>query len=627
MNRQNGSASYRVVFQPMGLACEAAVGRTIYEVAAEQDLDLRSDCGGKGRCGKCVVEVDDPGSLEPPTANEQRWLTSRQLAGRQRLACEARIAGPVTVTLATHVLDDGEVLGKTQLAVEEPTIDPMVHRYVLPKAPFAPLDQTDGAQYFKDRFREAHGRTTILEDLDALRAISRPVAYRDSLTVVDHDRKGITTVLPGERPQSLGVAVDVGTTTLALYLCDMARGVILSSAGAANPQRRFGEDVITRITYADDEPSGAAILHRQVIDAVNDLIGRCLEVVGANKEEIDEVTVVGNTTMEQLFVGLHPHGLGFSPYLPVHRQALNLRAAALGLDLNPGTNVYVFPVISGFVGGDTMGAILCEQAHDREEMTLIVDIGTNGELVLGNRAALWVTSCATGPALEGAHIRCGMRATSGAIHKVQIDPDSYEVTCDLLGHGPETRAKGICGSGIIDAVAGMLRSGAMRANGRLREGLPGVVSDHKGIGREFVLADRDRTATGEPISIALTDIREIQLAKGALFVGIKLLMRRAGITRVDRMVLTGAFGAHFDWRNAVAMGMLPEDSTFSEVKVVENAAGVGAVMALLNKRHRREAEDLLQTVRFVELAEDPDFAVEFPMAMTFPKAGGGTPSP
>ncbi|MCJ7830815.1 MAG: ASKHA domain-containing protein, partial [Desulfobacterales bacterium] len=464
--------------------------------------------------------------------------------------------------------------------------------------------------------RQRHNKTLAFRDPDALRGLSRPYARRGPITLVNHLRRGVTAVLEGARTTSLGVALDVGTTTLAAYLCDLPTGRVVASAAAANPQRRFGEDVISRIAHADATPTGTETLQRLVNAEINTLVDGCLATAGAGRTDVDEVTVVGNPTMQQIFAGLHPHSLGFSPYLPVCRAPHDLRAADLGLSLNPGTPVHVFPVISGFVGGDTVGGVLADRPHEREEITLLVDIGTNGELVLGNRQMLWATSCATGPALEGAHIDCGMRAAAGAVHRVQIDPATQRARWEVLGNSAPPQ--GICGSGIIDAIAGMRLAGLLLDSGRIREGRPGVDTDERGIGRRFVLIPSGETATGQDIFISLGDVRQIQLAKAALSVGIQLLMRRAGIDRIDRMVLTGAFGARFDWRNAVAIGMLPDGDLCGRVEVVENAAGQGAIMALVDRDQRDAALALAERMRFIELAEDPAFALEFPAATAFP---------
>jgi uncharacterized 2Fe-2S/4Fe-4S cluster protein (DUF4445 family) len=369
---------------------------------------------------------------------------------------------------------------------------------------------------------------------------------------------------------------------------------------------------------ANEQESGLKDLQGLMAEAVNFLIGRCLDQIGGSRNDIDEVTAVGNTTMEQVFAGLHPHGLGVVPYMPATRSPLDLRAADMGLGLNPGVNLHLFPVISGFVGGDTMGVILADKPHERDENCLIVDIGTNGEVVLGNRQGLWVTSCATGPALEGAQLSCGMRAVSGAIHRIDVDPATYEFKCQILGDDPSTRPLGICGSGVIDAVAAMRRVGILLPTGRFNEELPGVLCDEKGIGRKVVLVPADRSGTGEDVIISLADIRQIQLAKAALAVGIEFLMRKMGIEKLDRTVLTGAFGARFDWRNAVTIGMLPQAVLAGEVLPMDNLAGVGAIMALLHKQARSEAAELAEQIKFLELAQEPDFAIRFPESTTFP---------
>jgi uncharacterized 2Fe-2S/4Fe-4S cluster protein (DUF4445 family) len=288
------------------------------------------------------------------------------------------------------------------------------------------------------------------------------------------------------------------------------------------------------------------------------------------------------------------------------------------LTLNPATPVNLFPVISGFLGGDALGVILTRKPHEREETCLIVDIGTNGEIILANGSSLWATSCAMGPVFEGAQISCGMRAVSGAIDKVDIEPATGQVHYRALGNDSADLPIGVCGSGIIDAVAAMRRAGLLLANGRFKEGMPGVICDDRGIGRKFLLVPAEKSATGAEITITLQDIRQIQLAKAALAVGIDLLIRKAGVTNIDRTILTGAFGARFDWRSAVTIGMLPPGLQTGEVNSMDNLAGVGVVMALLDKNRRAEATELSKQVRFMELAREPDFETKFSQALIFP---------
>ena len=296
--------------------------------------------------------------------------------------------------------------------------------------------------------------------------------YRDSLkafTLVVHEETGLRRILAGKQTASLGFAVDLGTTSVAGYLCDLKTGTLLAADACVNPQRRFGEDVISRISRINEKDEHLDQFQRLAAEGINFLMTRCLEQVGATTADIDEVAVCGNTTMQQVFAGLHPNGLGVFPYFPLTLTPPVFSAGDLGLATDPAVPVFLMPVVSGFVGGDTMAAILADRPHERDEITLIVDIGTNGEVVLGNREGLWVTSCATGPALEGAQISCGMRAVSGAIHRAWPDENNRRVAYEVLGNEGNNRPMGICGSGIIDAIAALRQIGAILPNGRLDE--------------------------------------------------------------------------------------------------------------------------------------------------------------
>ena len=548
INNTEGS-EVKITFQPMGITSLVPRGRTIMAAAASQSIDLRSDCGGKGKCGKCRVEVNPSEHLSAVTDSEGRLLTADVLESGGRLACQARVEGPLSVVLTESNLDPGEVLGK---------------------------------------------------DLAGM-SVSGPESRPPEVDV---------------KSGSLGLAIDIGTTTLALYLCDLQSGEVIHSAAEANPQRRYGEDVISRIAHANDRQNGLEELRAAIVEAVNRLIAQSLHHTGLARKEIAKVSVVGNTTMQHIFAGLHPGILGVAPYMPESCSAREQKAIDLGLVLEDQCNVYSFPVISGFVGGDTVGAMLSDKPYLRNEITLLIDIGTNGEVVLGNKEEIWATSCATGPALEGAHISCGMRASTGAIDKVSIDPISYRVQYQTIGADGAAFPRGLCGSGIVDAVAEMLRTGLILPTGRLNEGKPGVVVDRDGIGREFIIAD---SAPHKPVVLTLADIRQVQLAKSALYTGISLLMKKAGIDRFDRLVLTGAFGARFNWRNGVAIGMLPGLSRDAEVVLIENGAGQGAVQALLDEALRDEAQIVSESTHLVELAGSSEFALDFTTNTTFPQ--------
>ncbi len=612
---------HRVLFEPFGLVHNSEEGETAAEAARALGMPLRSDCGGKGKCGKCKILALPPECLSPVCDEEREVLTQEELYSGLRLGCKAKVAGPGVLTIPAELLESGESFGKTQLRTSYPA-DPMVERIVLPPELVeneGPGSSLDIAGKIASRLQKATGKDLSFGN-HALRELSLIPLPENELTLVSHAEKGLTAVMHGAHRRSLGIALDIGTTTLALYLCDLQSGELIACDALANPQRIYGEDIISRIAYADEHEEGASRLHLILAGAINSMAGRVLRRAGADAAQVDEIVAVGNTTMETLFAGLHPHSLGVAPYAAIIHEPRDFTAFELGLDFNPGTNVHLFPTISGFIGGDTIAAILSERPHESSEISLIIDIGTNGELVMGNRNGLWATSCATGPAFEGAHISCGMRAAPGAIHKLDIDPSTLQVSYQVLGSDshPDIKPRGICGSGIIDALASMRRAGLILPNGRMSEKFKCIDCDENGIGRKFVIVPAEKTAAGREIFVTLQDIRQIQVAKAALLTGIRLLVKESGIDRIDRIVLTGAFGARFDWRNAVAIGMLPAISPEARVEIVENAAGTGAIIALLDKKSRGEAFNLSRTVRFLELSQLPEFQVEFPSAMTFP---------
>jgi uncharacterized 2Fe-2S/4Fe-4S cluster protein (DUF4445 family) len=608
----------QVKFEPAGLKVPLDGTRTIQELGAGHGIDIRADCGGAGICGKCRIVVHPGENFSALTDAELDVLTPAQVADGSRLACQARAVGSATVTIPDTLAESAETRGKTGITGTYPVDATMRRLTVDDGAPGLKTDNTP--ESLVDWLAAKAGDpSAAVADVASLRRLA---GYRGSLktfTLVVHEKTGIRRILEGRQPTSLGFAVDLGTTSLAGYLCDLQTGRLLAADACVNPQRRFGEDVISRISRINEKDGNLNQFQRLAADGINFLMARCLEQVGAAREAVDEVAVCGNTTMEQVFGGLHPYGLGVFPYFPLTLAPPAFSAGDLGLETDPAVPVYLMPVASGFVGGDTMAAILADRPHDREEITLIVDIGTNGEVVLGNRQGLWTTSCATGPALEGAQISCGMRAVSGAIHRVWPDETNGRVAYEVLGNEGHNRPMGICGSGIIDAIASLRQIGAILPNGRLNEENPRVVSDDNGVGQYYTLAGKDQTVTGSRVSVTLKDVRQIQLAKGALVTGIEFLMRKAGIEKIDRTVLTGAFGARFNWKNALAIGMLPPAVARSRVVARDNLAGVGVVMALLDKKMRSEARSLCGRIRYLELASEPDFAMAFAMATGFPE--------
>ncbi|MBW2370485.1 MAG: DUF4445 domain-containing protein [Deltaproteobacteria bacterium] len=584
--------THPISFQPMGRKLRGRQGETIMAVAIRENVPLRSDCGSKGVCAKCTVIAEPAEHLSSLSEAELERLNGEQISANYRLACQVTILGPITVTIPEQFIDRKYVKGKTGIKGRFPS-DPLVERLLVDRA-----DRKESRAKSKDMVDEirvnvtdASGNGLRLSSHHSLRALSMPEALQGDLTLVNHRDKGVTAVLAGKHPRGLGLAVDIGTTTLAAYLCDMQSGELLSSSASVNPQRRYGEDVISRIDYANKGADNLTTLRDLVVEGMSFLALRCVEEVGASLSDIDEVAVVGNTTMEHLFTGTHPGSLGMSPYLPINREPLQLCADDIGFNVNPGTNIYVFPVISGFVGGDTMGAIIADGLHHRDDRSLIVDIG-------------------------------GIRAVPGAISNVAVDPDNGGVTYQLIGESDAIKPMGLCGSGIIDAVATLRKAGIIVPSGRFDESAPGVLIDENGMANGFELVPAEKSGTGSSICVSLKDVRQIQLAKAALAAGISYLLEYSKIDDLDRTVLTGAFGAKFDWRNAVAIGMLPNLVAKGTVLPKENLAGVGAIMALLDRKKRAETAQVYQGIEFIELAGRPDFQTKLIEHINFPELDG-----
>ena len=601
------TASCYIVFDPFGRRVTAPAGTTLFQAALSKGILLRSDCGEKGLCGKCRVMVDHPDFLAPRTGQEEKLLKKK--GPEHRLACQARVLkGPLRVTVPENLVLGDEVFGKTGIQGKFRT-DPSARRFPLTADQIKTVDDTTVlsleekiGRAVKTRFSE----TIHFSDAMPLAMLSDPAVYTRDLTVVAQEENRVTAVYPGLHPAGTGIAFDIGTTTIAAYLCDMTAGTILTAKAMVNPQRRFGEDVISRISAVAEIPDALKAQQQLAAGAMNQLIDTCLKETGRDRDTIDRITVVGNPTMEHLFCGLNPHTLGIAPYLPVFQDGLFPTCKDLGLHAGDNVPVVIFPVISGFLGGDILAACLGDLSHTRKETTLIIDIGTNGELMLCTEGRIWATSCATGPALEGAQISSGMRAATGAVSRVWLENGA--IFHETINQAP---AIGICGTGVIDILAAMRRTGTIREDGKFDPEKPGVTIDDSGIGRAFTLPDTD-------VQFLLKDVRQVQLAKAALSVGIQIMLEKSGVTRVDRTILTGAFGAKFDWENARDIGMLPPMVCEKEMIAAENLAGTGAVMALLDKTFETEVRTMARQVSFIDLTSEPGFVERFSAATRFP---------
>ncbi|MBN1628264.1 MAG: DUF4445 domain-containing protein [Thermoleophilia bacterium] len=631
------ASSYTVIFQPSGRRGQASPGQDLLSISRSLGVEIESACGGKGKCGKCRVRIeaaaDDRSTGElvsPPTEAESQHLGAEGLATGLRLACQTQVRGDLRVFVPEESRRAVQVVRK-EAGQRTVPLDPAIKCYHIVLTPPTLDDPQADAERVLAALAEQHDVTGLTFDIEALRKL--PSTARNAkweLFVITWQGGpaggSIVELRPAAEPgHVLGLAVDVGTTTVAAYLVDLRTGQVHSTESGMNPQVAFGDDVISRLYHAVRNEDGVRELQQTLITEVNGLARKGLERCGATPHDIFDVVMVGNTAMHHLFLGLDPQSLGTAPFTPAIKGAVDARASALGLEFHPNCRLHVLPVEAGFVGADNVAVIIAEEPYNQDEVLLIVDIGTNGELVLGNRDRMVSASCATGPALEGAHIESGMRAAPGAIERIRIDPETLDVRFKVIGlegwstdhPAEEVQARGICGSGILEAAAEMAAAGVILPSGAFNPELSHervVLED--GRPRKFVIAKPEETAIGRAITVSLKDIRSIQLAKGALRAGAEILLRTYGAELPDRVVLAGAFGSYIDKYHALAIGMLPPCEP-DRVTSVGNSAGDGARFALLSVGKRREAVWAADHVEYVELATDRDFQAEYVKAMAF----------
>ena len=629
--------AYTIVFQPSGRRGEVPAGKTVLAAAQELGVGIEASCGGKGVCGKCRIIVEEgrfeklglvsgASHVSERGETEEKFFTEDELSRGYRLACLTQITGDLVVTVPEESRSVKQVIlekGKKRTF----TINPAVKQYTI-KLPAPTLeDARDDRRRLLDVLEEKEGLSGLTVDYPVLRTLPRTLRENDWLVTVSvWQGKEVIRVESGEAPHTLGIAIDIGTTTLAAFLCDLVTGELLSKASRMNPEIGYGEDVLARISYAMANEDGGEKLQRAMQDVVSELAAQMTGEIGRTPSEVDEMVLVYNTAMHHFTLGLDSRYVGRSPFAPAASDALDIKARDLGILINPSANIHSLPIEAGFVGADNVAVLLAEEPYNSESVKLIIDIGTNGEIDLGNKERLLSTSCATGPALEGAQIAFGMRAAPGAIERIEINPETYEPRYKVIGKDewfPDisfTGAQGICGSGIIDVVAELYRAGIISKAGRINTKLdtPRVRKDDKGKA-EYVLAWAPETAVHKDIVITQGDIRAVQLAKGAIYVGAKYLMEKYGIDHVDEVILAGAFGSYINKKSAMALGMFP-DCALEKVQAVGNAAGDGARIALLNVEKRKEAARVAREVEFIETAVEPDFQTRFMEALAIPHA-------
>jgi uncharacterized 2Fe-2S/4Fe-4S cluster protein (DUF4445 family) len=635
-----------VVFNPSGKRGRFAEGTTLLEAARKLGADLDSVCGGRGICGRCQIEIAEgrfakhgvesrAAHLSGWNAVEQRYVDVRgPLKAGRRLGCQAHLLGDLVVDVPADSQVHRQIVRKH--ADGRPiTLDPVVTlHYVEVEEP----DMRDPASDFS-RLAAALGREWSIAETHAagpvlagLQSVLRAGGWK--VTAAVRNRREIVGLWPGLVDRVYGVAVDIGSTTVAALLCDLTTGEILASAGIMNPQIRFGEDLMSRVSYAMLNPGGAAEMTAAIHAAVAGLVETLAAEARIDPGLIVEVTAVGNPIMHHLYLGLDPGELGSAPFALAVDRPLDTPASALGLAVAPGAYVHTLPLIAGHVGADAAAMILAEAPHAEDEIMLLVDVGTNAEIVLGNRTRLLACSSPTGPAFEGAQISAGQRAAPGVIERIRIDPLTLEPRYRVIGAAPwsdepgfeaavaATGVTGICGSGIIEAVAELYLAGAVTADGVIDGAAaarsPRIVAE----GRTFTYLVRDGTPR---IAVTQADIRAIQLAKAALYAGVRLLMDHYPVERVERIVLAGAFGSQIDVKYAMVLGLIP-DCPLASVRSAGNAAGTGARIALLNAGSRAEIAAVARRIVKIETALEPRFQEHFVAAMAIPHRSDAFPN-
>jgi uncharacterized 2Fe-2S/4Fe-4S cluster protein (DUF4445 family) len=597
--------SYQIDFEPLGRRLQVGRGISILTAAQQAGVGLVSICGGKGTCGRCKVQVLE-GQLSPLSETERKKLTPGEIASGYRLACQAEVLSDLKIHIPPQSLTAAQ---RTQVEGQELTVPivPVVMGHDVQLPPPTREDIRSDLDRMRHHLAETLGLSDLTVDFALLRQLPTRLREEGWAGTVGLRGQEMISLSPLGR-KLLGLAVDMGTTKLAGYLLELETGRTLAAAGAMNPQIAYGEDVMARIAYAMGGEEQAVTLREAVVGAVNDLARNLCGQSGHLLDEIVEAVVVGNTAMHHLFLGLPVRQLGLAPYLSAVSEALDLKAREVGLEIAPGGYVHLLPNIAGFVGADHVAMILSTVIGEAEGTVLGLDIGTNTEVVLRAHGRLISCSTASGPAFEGAHIKDGMRAAEGAIERLRIVASGVEY--QTIGDAPPV---GLCGSGVLDAVAQLRQLGVLDERGNMGDHPRVRRTDH---GPEFVLVAGEGDGSGRDVVITRGDVGEIQLAKGAIRAGVNILLDEAGLSAqdIDQVVIAGAFGTYIDVSSAIVIGMFPP-LPLERFNQVGNAAGMGAKLALVSREQRARAAEIACQVEYIELTNDKRFVAEFARAM------------
>ena len=600
-----GALRYPVDLEPVGKRAEIPPGASLLAAAQNAGVELVSLCGGIGACDSCRVMLME-GELTPPTIIETSELTEEELTAGMRLACQSYPKSPVKLYIPAESLTTPQRL-QVEGEESEVELDPVVAGVEIQIPPPSLDDLRADSTRFKDALAEA-GYDGLRVPLPVLRDLSRQLRKMDWAVKVAVREGEVVGVFPAGSPL-LGLAIDIGTTKVAAYLVDLETGTTLAKAGEMNPQIGYGEDVIARISYVIDNPDGARVLQESLVEVLNKLGAQLCEEVGLEPSQIVEVVAVGNTAMHHLLAGFPVAQLGLAPYVPAVSVPYDLRAADIGMVTAPAAYVHLPPNIAGYVGADHVAMVLATDISETADTVIALDIGTNTEISLTNGDRVVSCSCASGPAFEGAHIKNGMRAAPGAIERIQIDEG--DIRYKTIGDQPPV---GICGSGILDAVAELSKARIIDGKGSFIQGADRVRKAKQNY--EYLLVSEEDSGHERDIVVTRRDINEIQLAKAAIRAGIEILLVRAGVKAADikQFIVAGAFGTYIDVTNAMRIGMFP-DLPMETIRQVGNAAGVGAKQMLLSKKRRQEAAQAVDEIEYIELTTDPQFSGFFMEAM------------
>ena len=632
----------KVLFMPSGRRGFFPRGTPLLDAARTLGVDIDSVCGGRGLCGRCQISCvtgsfakhqieSDVDHLSPFSATEEKFEERKgPLKSGRRLSCHTTLLDDAVIDVPAESQVHRQIVRK-EMESRDIRLDTATRLYYVQIDKPSLEDPRGEVQFLFEALEREWDVTDVTLADSQLPALQAALTREDrGITVAVYQEHLITGIWPALFDRPRGIAIDVGSTTVAAHLCDLNSGEVLASAGVMNPQIRYGEDLMSRVSYVMMHPEGAELLTNAIREAVNDLFVELSDQASGSVEDILEIALVANPIMHHILLGINPVNLGTAPFALTTSAAIDTRATEMGLKAHPEARLYCLPCIAGHVGADAAGVILAEAPDRSEAMTLVVDVGTNAEIVLANNQRLLVCSSPTGPAFEGAQISSGQRATIGAIERVRIDRDTLEprfkcIGSDLWSDEPGfsdamagTGVTGICGSGIIEVVAEMYLAGILTTDGVVDGALAERTQRIKAEGRTFSYVLH---ASSDPevsdVLVTQNDVRQIQLAKAALYAGIKLLMDEMGVTSVDRIRLAGAFGSHISVSHAMVLGLIP-DCDLEQVTSAGNAAGAGARMALLDRNARREIAATIAKAERIETAVADDFQAHFVGAMGLP---------